>query len=133
MTRSRFSAIQKWHELAAARDPSALGEILSPDVVFESPVVHTPQVGREITAKYLAGALMVLGNENFRYTGEWENDTGTVLEFATEIDGIAVNGVDIITVNADGSQITGFKVMIRPLKAVNLVHAMMGAALTKAG
>ena len=38
-----------------------------------------------------------------------------------EIDGVSVNGVDIITWNADG-KITDFKVMVRPLKALNLIH-----------
>jgi hypothetical protein len=96
--------------------------------VFESPVVHTPQRGRDITFKYLASADKVLGGPGFAYTGEWRSDTGAVLEFQTEIDGIKLNGVDIITFDADG-RITNFKVMVRPLKAINLLHRLMGEQL----
>ena len=51
-----------------------------------------------------------------------------MLEFETEIDGILVNGVDIIKWNNDG-KIVEFKVMLRPLKAINLIHERMGAML----
>ncbi len=96
----------------------------------KSPVVHTPQRGRDITFKYLASAEQVLGGPGFKYVGEWLSDNGAVLEFAKEIDGITINGVDIITF-ADG-KITHFKVMVRPLKAMNLLHQLMGAQLAKA-
>src|SRR5579864_6894614 len=72
-------------------------DLLDPDVVFESPVVHAPQRGREVTCKYLASAVRVLGGPTFRYLGEWTNGSGAVLEFVTEVDGITINGVDIIT------------------------------------
>ena len=102
--------------------------LLHPDAVFESPVVHTPQRGRDITFKYLSSAEKVLGGPGFKSTGEWRSDTGAVLEFQTEIDGIKLNGVDIITFDADG-RITNFKVMVRPLKAINLLHRLMGEQL----
>lgn len=72
----------------------------------------------------------MLGGPEFRYVNQWHRDSGAVLEFETQIDGIAINGVDIIECMPDGSQITRFKVMIRPLKAIELVHRLMGAALT---
>ena len=106
--------------------------MLHPDAVFESPVVHTPQRGREITFKYLTGAGKVLGGPGFRYVGEWLSDNGAVLEFETEIEGIRINGVDIITFSDDGELITHFKVMVRPLKAINLLHRLMGEQLAKA-
>ena len=121
-------AIEKWHELAKARDARGLDTLLDDSVVFESPVVHTPQAGKAITTKYLTSALVVLNNEHFRYVGEWFGPTSGVLEFATEIDGVKINGVDIITWNAD-DRITHFKVMVRPLKAVNMLHQMMAAQL----
>jgi hypothetical protein len=98
--------------------------------VFESPVVHTPQRGRDITFKYLAGAEKVLGGPGFKYTGEWRSETGAVLEFENEIEGIKINGVDIITFNDDG-KITHFKVMVRPLKGINLLHRLMGEQLAR--
>jgi hypothetical protein len=122
--------IEKWHALVKAKDAKALNDVLAEDVVFESPVVHTPQPGKAITAKYLSAALHVLNNDQFRYLNEWIGKTSAVLEFQTVIDGITINGVDIITWNAD-DEITHFKVMVRPLKAINLLHQMMGAQLMK--
>lgn len=124
--------IARWHAVVEARDMAALKDLIAEEAVFESPVVHTPQVGKAITVKYLAGALQVLNSETFRYVGEWRAERSAVLEFACEIEGIAVNGVDIISWNEAG-KITHFKVMIRPLKAINLVHRMMGELLAQAG
>ena len=103
--------------------------MIDPDAVFESPVVHRPQVGRELVVSYLAGALQVLGGPAFRYTGEYRSDDGAVLEFETAIDGIVINGVDILRFTPDGERIAHFKVMIRPLKAIQLIHRLMGEAL----
>lgn len=126
-----MTPLQRWHAYTKSHDRDALWALLHPDAVFESPVVHTPQRGREITFKYLTGALAVLGGPGFKYVGEWQAPNGAVLEFETEIDGIKINGVDIITWNGEG-QIVRFKVMVRPLKAINLLHQLMGAALAKA-
>jgi hypothetical protein len=121
-------ALARWHRIAQARDPRGLAELLADDVVFHSPVVHTPQVGKAITTLYLAAALQVFGNESFRYLREVAGERDAVLEFETTIDGIVVNGVDMLTWNAAG-QVTAFKVMVRPLKAINLIHAKMAAML----
>ncbi|MCB1411633.1 MAG: nuclear transport factor 2 family protein [Xanthobacteraceae bacterium] len=124
--------LDKWYAYIKAHDTKLLWELLHPDAVFESPVVHTPQRGRDITFKYLTSALGVLDSPAFAYVGEWRNHNGAVLEFATEIDGIKVNGVDIIKFD-DAGRITHFKVMLRPLKAVNLIHRMMGEELMRQG
>ena len=115
-------ALDSWYAYMVSHDHAALWDLLDPDAVFESPVVHTPQRGRDIAFKYLAGAEQVLGGPGFRYVGEWRNPTGAV----------RVNGVDIITLSDDGQRITHFKVMIRPLKAINLLHRLMGEQLAKA-
>lgn len=120
--------LDKWYTYMKSHDTAALWDLLHPDAVFESPVVHTPQRGRDITFKYLTSAAKVLGGPTFKYLDEWRNDTGAVLEFENEIDGIKLNGVDIITFDGDG-RITHFKVMVRPLKAINLLHRMMGEEL----
>ena len=122
--------LDKWYGYMKSHDRTALWDLLHPDAVFESPVVHTPQRGREITFKYLAGAEKVLGGPGFGYVGEWRSATGAVLEFENEIEGIKLNGVDIITFNEQGL-ITHFKVMVRPLKAINLLHRLMGEQLSK--
>jgi len=127
-----MTGLDKWYAYMKSHDQAALMDLLHPDAVFESPVVHTPQRGRDITFKYLASAEKVLGGPGFRYVGEWRSANGAVLEFENEIDGIKINGVDIITFTDDGEQIIHFKVMVRPLKAINLLHQLMGAQLMKA-
>ena len=123
-----------WHTVALSRDVDAISAILHDDCVFESPVVHTPQLGKAITAKYLAAAGHTLGNDAFEYVGEWlsskPGENSAILEFRTIMDGIAVNGIDMITCDDDGL-ITHFKVMVRPLKAVNMLHAKMGEMLAQ--
>ncbi|MFC3714423.1 nuclear transport factor 2 family protein [Sphingoaurantiacus capsulatus] len=122
--------LDRWFAYAKSHDLAELNAMLADDCVFRSPVVHTPQVGKAITYAYLSAAFVVLGSDKFRYTREFTSDTGAVLEFETEIDGIGINGVDIIEWN-DAGLINDFKVMVRPLKAINLLHAMMGAQLEK--
>jgi len=124
------TGLDKWYGYMKSHDDTALWDLLHPDAVFESPVVHTPQRGRDITFQYLSSAEKVLGGPGFRYVGEWRSDHGAVLEFENEIEGIRINGVDIITFDADG-RITQFKVMVRPLKAINLLHRLMGEQLAK--
>jgi hypothetical protein len=126
------AALAKWYGYVKSPTGAALNDVLDPDVVFESPVVHTPQRGHDITAKYLTSAVAVLNGPKFRYVGEWLSDNGAVIEFETEIEGILINGVDIITFSDDGERITRFKVMVRPLKGVNLLHRLMGEQLAKA-
>jgi hypothetical protein len=122
-------ALEKWHDIVQTRDASGLDELLADEVVFHSPVVHTPQLGKAITAIYLSAAVHVFGNGTFRYIREVVGENDAVLEFETEIDSIVVNGVDMIKWNADG-RIIEFKVMVRPLKAINLIHQKMGEILS---
>jgi hypothetical protein len=120
--------IEKWHRIVETRDAQALDTLLADEAVFYSPVVHQPQVGKAITRKYLAAAFHVFFNESFRYVREIIGDRDAVLEFQVELDGVTMNGVDLITWN-DAGRITEFKVMLRPLKAVNLIHQKMAAML----
>lgn len=124
------SPLEGWHHAVKRRDPSGLPALMADDAVFHSPVVHTPQVGKAIMHKYLSAALTCLIDDSFRYTREVVSGRNAVLEFEVELDGILVNGVDMIGWNEQGL-ITSFKVMIRPLKAINVVHQRMGATLQK--
>jgi hypothetical protein len=124
-------AIVRWHEIARRRDVAALDALLADDVVFLSPVVRTPQPGKALTKAYLGAALEALLNETFRYVGEWIGPNSAVLEFVATIDGIEVNGADFIAWNG-ADQIVSFKVMIRPLKAIELVRQRMAAQLARA-
>lgn len=125
------NTIANWHRVVKTRDAAGLNALLANNVVFHSPVVHTPQVGKAATRMYLAAALGVFFNESFRYVREIVSAHDAVLEFVVEIDGISVNGVDMITWDAEG-KIVDFKVMLRPLKAINLIHQKMGAMLQAA-
>jgi hypothetical protein len=120
--------LSRWHAHVKSPDHQRLWDMLHPDAVFESPVVHTPQRGRDIVFKYLASADKVLGGPGFTYTGEWMNANGAILEFENIINGIKVNGIDMITWDDQG-RIVHFKVMVRPLKAIQMVHQMMGDML----
>lgn len=123
--------IARWHRIVNERDAAGLDALLAEDAVFHSPVVHTPQAGKAVTRGYLAAALAVFINDSFRYQRELYGENDAVLEFEVELDGIAVNGVDMIRWNAEG-RITEFKVMLRPLKAVTLIHEKMAAMLQAA-
>jgi len=120
--------LENWHSIVRTRDASRISDLLADEVVFYSPVVHTPQVGKAITTMYLAAAVHVFGNDSFRYVREVVGENEAVLEFETEIDGIVVNGVDMIRWNNEG-KIMEFKVMVRPLKAIDLIHKKMGEML----
>jgi len=137
------ACIGRWHEHLRGRLDGGLDAMLHPDVVFLSPIVFTPQEGRDITKLYLTAAGGTLGGDaegasssgsdtggGFRYTKEICQGHSAMLEFETQIDGKYVNGVDIITCDDDG-MIVEFKVMIRPLQAINLVHAQMKAVLER--
>lgn len=123
-------ALEIWHGLLASRDMSVLDELLHDEVVFHSPVVHTPQQGKKICSLYLAAADQVLNNGKFRYLREVINDNDAALEFVTEINGVEVNGIDLIRWD-ENDKVIDFKVMVRPLQGVNAIHAAMGEMLQK--
>lgn len=125
---ANIDTIAAWHEIVRRRSAEGLDELLADEVIFHSPIVHTPQVGKGLTTMYLTAALHVIANDSFRYVREVVGTRDAALEFLAEIDGITVNGVDLIRWNDDG-RIVDFKVMVRPLKAVNLLHAQMRAML----
>lgn len=123
--------LAEWHALATAPDPERLARLVAEDAVFHSPVVHTPQEGRRLVVAYLSAAAATLGQGDFRYVRELVDRQDVMLEFTCVLDDIQVNGVDIIRFN-DAGKIVDFKVMIRPIKAVNKVWEMMAAQLEKA-
>ncbi len=136
--------LERWHQHLRGQLEGGLDALLHPDVEFLSPIVFTPQKGIEITKAYLMAAGGTLGGDDkpdaaattpdsagkFHYRREIATGHDAMLEFETSIEGKYVNGVDLITCD-DDAMITEFKVMIRPLQAVNLVHAQMGAMLEK--
>jgi len=124
--------VAAWHRIVLERDAAALAALLAEDAVFHSPVVHTPQRGRARVMAYLGAALHLLGSQpGFRYVREIRGENDAMLEFELEIDDVLVDGVDILRWNEQG-QIVDFKVLIRPLKAINLVQERMAALLAAA-
>lgn len=131
--------LDRWHEFLRHRDPAVLDDLLADDVVFISPVVFTPQRGKDVTTLYLTAAGSSLGGEpkgeagsskegGFRYVRKIRGGHEAMLEFETTVGGKYVNGVDIITCD-DDARIVEFKVLIRPLQAINAVHEQMRAML----
>jgi hypothetical protein len=131
----RNEGLAAWHRvIAEGNPPEELAKILADDAVFHSPVVHTPQVGKDKVVQYLAAAGQVLGapggHAKFRYVRELVDGHEALLEFVAEIDGITINGIDLIAFDLDW-KIREFKVMVRPLKAINKLWELMGAQLQK--
>lgn len=131
--------LARWHQHINGELEGGLDTLLHDDCVFYSPVVYTPQEGKEVTKIYLkaAGSTFSDGEKQkapgavgskFKYIKEVVGENTIVLEFETELDGKYVNGIDMMTFDENG-KITEFKVMIRPLQAVNMLHAKMKAML----
>jgi SnoaL-like domain len=124
--------LARWHAYFASPDPAKLADLLADDAVFHSPVVHTPQEGKAKVMMYLDAAGSVFGGGSFRYVREFADGDNVLLEFESEIDGIKINGIDLIQFDSAG-KIKDFKVMVRPLKAINKLWELMAAQLEKAG
>ncbi len=128
--RPQRPALDRWHRIVATRDVTDLDGLLADDVVFESPALHAPQRGKTLTRKYLEAACDVLLNDTFRYVGEWCATDSVVLEFETMLGDVRVNGVDLIHWSA-AQQIDRFKVMVRPLKALQTVIPLIAERLQR--
>ena len=146
MTTVAEAGVEAWHRVLRRMSPEALDDVLADDVVFHSPVVHTPQRGRALAKLYLLAAYDVLPGDgagasarptsggtnegSFRYVREIVGERDAMLEFVTEVEGITINGIDLIRWNDEG-RIVDFKVMVRPLKAIQKVHARMAERLAR--
>jgi hypothetical protein len=135
MAKQAAAGLEAWHRVVRNMNEDTLDELLADNVVFHSPVVHTPQEGKALAKLYLMAAFNVLpgqsgssANGNFGYVREVVGENDVVLEFVTKLDDITVNGVDMIRFDEEG-KIVDFKVMIRPLKAIQKIHAQMAKML----
>lgn len=116
-------ALRSWHAVAAAGDLALLDALLADDVEFRSPAVFAPQKGKALTTLYLTGALAVLG-PSLRYVGEWYDERSAVLEFEADLDGVYVQGVDMLRWNTDDKLIS-FTVMVRPMRGLEKLIELM--------
>ena len=126
------SPIEAWHHGVMTGEESVLDEILDKNVVFYSPIVFKPQKGKAITKAYLTAAFKTFEGTGFHYVKELVEERQAILEFNTEMDGVVIDGVDIITWNEQG-KITEFKVMVRPFRAIEKVGEKMKEQLSKLG
>jgi len=124
--------LKAWHQLVASKEVTGVDSLLADDVVFHSPIVDTPQAGRAVTRQYLAAVFDIFSKHSFRYVREVVGEQDAVLEFVVEIDGVSVNGVDMIRWN-DEAQIVDFKVMLRPFKALKVMQTRVAAILQGQG
>ena len=120
--------LDTWHRIVVTQDPSGLRDLLADDVVFHSPIVHTPQRGKEIATRYLEAALHVFFSPTFHVVRKLFGDADAMMEFESEVDGVIINAVDIVKWNPAG-QIVEFKVLVRPLKAIGVVQQRMTVRL----
>lgn len=122
--------IKNWHNFVKTKQVSILDSLLSENIIFYSPVVHSPQKGLNIAKKYLEAASLVLFNSSFKYINETHNTNSAICEFECELNNIYINGIDII--EWESNKITSFKVMVRPLKGILLLKEKMAEILIKA-
>lgn len=120
-------ALRAWYAVAESRDPALLADLLAEDVEFRSPAVFRPQQGRELTAWYLTAAIIVLG-PSLRYVHEWHDDESAVLEFEAELDGVYVQGVDMLRWNS-AAKLISFTVMVRPMRGLEKLVELMSRQL----
>ena len=116
--------ITKWHEVVKNRDYNLLESILSDDIIFYSPVVYTPQKGKQLALQYLMAASEVFNSTSFQYNKEMIGESSASLEFSLTLDSTDINGIDLISWDKTG-KIIEFKVFIRPLQGVNMIHKLM--------
>lgn len=123
-----IDTIDRWRQLVASQEATGVDAMLAEDAVFHSPLIDTPQTGKAAVQRYLTAAFGVFRQQPFRYVREVVGERDAVLEFLVEMDGVEVNGVDMIRWN-DAGLIVDFKVMLRPLKAVRVMQQRMAALL----
>jgi hypothetical protein len=125
------SAVRAWHAVVRSQDFARLDDLLADDVVFRSPAVFTPQQGKAITTRYLTSAMAVLG-PSLRYVGEWHGQTSAVLEFEADLDGVFVQGVDMLHWNGE-DKLVAFTVLVRPMRGLQKLVELMARELAREG
>ena len=123
------AAVRAWHAVVQSGDPALLDDLLADDVVFRSPAVFRPQEGKVVTTRYLTSAMTVLGS-SLRYVGEWHGETSAVLEFEADLDGVYVQGVDMLHWNGE-DKLVSFTVMVRPMRGLNKLVDLMAQELAR--
>ena len=121
------AALRRWHAVVESKDPALLDDLLADEVVFRSPAVYAPQEGKALTAGYLTAALTVLA-PSLRYVSQWHDQASAVLEFEADLEGVFVQGVDILRWNGEG-KLVSFTVMVRPIRGLEKLIELMAHQL----
>jgi len=121
------AALRRWHAVVEAKTPALLADLLADEAEFRSPAVFAPQQGKELTTSYLTAALKVLG-PSLRYVSQWHDQASAVLEFEADLDGVYLQGVDILRWNAEG-KLVSFTVMVRPMRGLQKLIEQMALEL----
>jgi hypothetical protein len=120
--------IERWLRVIEDGQSAHLDDMLAEDAVFYSPAVFTPQRGRATALAYLQAAEQMFSATNFHYVEKWYGENSAVLHFAADVDGLSLEGIDMIHWN-DAGKITSIKVMMRPFKALQAVIGRMAELL----
>jgi len=120
--------IDRWISIIETGRTDDLDALLAEDAVFYSPAVFTPQQGKALTAKYLKSAATLFHDTDFHYVEQWYSERSAILEFAATVNGIYVNGIDMVHWN-DDEQIVSFKVMLRPFRGLQVIMPAMAELL----
>ena len=127
---SNLKGLDTWHDFVKNKNYENISDFIDENATLYSPIVFTPVKGSFMVGMYLMAASEIIANGKFKYVREVVDSNNAILEFETEINGIIVEGVDMIKFTKEG-KLKEIKVMVRPLQAVNVVHEKMGEYLKK--
>jgi hypothetical protein len=121
-----FPLMERIRRAVESRDFEAVGATLSPDVVFQSPVVYKPYVGRELVVRLLRTAGTVF--QDFRYVADLSGDDHTALVFRARVGDRELEGIDLLQANPEGL-VRHLTVFVRPMSAARALADAMAAKL----
>jgi hypothetical protein len=122
------ATLQQWHAMINTADLKGLPGLLDANVVFRSPMAHTPYPGAAVVSMILNTVFQVF--EEFKYHRELATADGlnVVLEFSATVSGKELKGIDMIRFNEQGKMVE-FEVMVRPLSGLQALGEQMGQRL----
>jgi hypothetical protein len=116
--------LKQWHRFVATADEALLTSLLAENVVFHSPALQSPIQGRDAAVLVLTTVVKIF--ENFNYRRNFiAGPCDAALEFSANVGKWKLKGLDLITFN-DAGELVEFEVMIRPLKALQVLAEEMG-------
>jgi hypothetical protein len=121
--------MERFRRAVEAKDVTAMVACLAEGIVFQSPLVFHPYIGREAVGTVLRAAAAVF--EDFRYVAELSGSGQTALVFHARVGSREVQGIDLGQVDANGL-LTHLTVFVRPLSAALALGEAMRVRLGRA-